>query len=94
MNVNQIKTRILILKSIDTILVLCLIATAGYSFFYATNKEMMLLYCLIGLYLVNALGKYTSHKIAMMHIQIDLLEREKKKEQRRTLMKTRHTVVQ
>jgi len=55
---------------------------------------MMLLYCLIGLYLVNALGKYTSHKIAMMHIQIDMLEREKKKEQRRTLMKTRHTVVQ
>lgn len=93
MNINQLKTKIFILKSIDTILVLGLMAVAAYSFLYAENKEMMLVYCLIGLFMVHNLGKYTSKKVALMHIQIDMLEREKKKEEQRTLMRTRHTTV-
>jgi hypothetical protein len=91
MNVNQIKTKIFILKSIDTILVLSLIALAYYSALYSSNKEMMLIYCLIGLFLVNTLGRYTSKKIALMKIQIDMMERENKKEQQRALIKARHT---
>jgi phenylacetate-coenzyme A ligase PaaK-like adenylate-forming protein len=93
MNVNQIKTKIFILKSVDTILIVGLIAMACYSAFYSSNKEMMLIYCLIGLFLVNTLGRYTSKKIALMRIQIDMTEREKKKEEQRTLMRTRHTTV-
>ena len=81
------------MKSLDTILVLSLIATAFYSFFYAENKEMMLIYCLVGLYLVNTIGRYTSKKIALINIQIDITEREKKREEQRTLMRTRHTTV-
>lgn len=93
MNVNQIKTRIIILKSIDTILILSLIAMACYSAFYSSNKEVMLLYCLMGLFLVNTIGRFTSRRIALMEIQISMTERENKKEQQRTLMKTRHTTV-
>lgn len=91
MNINQIKTRIVILKSIDTILFLSVIIMACYSTFYSSNKEVMLFYCLIGLFLVNTLGRFTSSKIALMKIQIDMTERENKKEQQRSLMKTRHT---
>ena len=81
----------MILKSIDTTLVLSVIAMACYSAFYSSNKEVMLLYCLIGLFLVNTLGRFTSKRIALMKIQIDMTEREKKKEQQRNLMKARHT---
>ena len=81
------------MKSLDTILVLSLIATAFYSFFYAENREMMLFFCLVGLCLVSLFGRFTSEKIALMKIQIDMTEREKKKEEQRTLMRTRHTTV-
>ena len=93
MNINQLKTRIFFLKSIDTILVLSLITAAFYSVFYAENKEMMLIYCLVGLYLVNTLGRFTNKKVALMRIEIEMMEREKKKEEQRTLMKTRNTTV-
>lgn len=66
---------------------------ACYSAFYSSNKEVMLLYCLMGLFLVNTIGRFTSRRIALMEIQISMTERENKKEQQRTLMKTRHTTV-
>jgi uncharacterized membrane protein len=93
MNVHQLKTKIFILKAMDTIFVLVLVAAGIYSVFYAENKEVMIVYCLIGLYLVNALGRYTYYKVALMHIQIESLTREHKREEQRTLMRTRHTVV-
>ena len=93
MNVNQLKTRIVILKTIDTVLVLAVIVAGIYVAFYAENKEPMILSCLVGLYLVNTLGRYTNNKVALMHVQIEMLTREKKTEEQRTLMRTRHTQI-
>ena len=74
MNVNQLKSRILVLKSIDIALLLCVIATAAYTALYSDNKEIMMIACLIGLFLVNTLGGYTSQKVALMKNQIEKLE--------------------
>jgi len=91
MNENQLKTRIFILKSIDVILVIALTIAGIYSVFYAPNKEFMIILCLVGLFLVNTMGKITNNKVAIMGVQLDILIRDKKKEEQRTLMGTRHT---
>ncbi len=91
MNENQIKTKIFILKSIDTALVFALTIAAIYTALYAENKEFMIISCFVGLFLVNMLGKITIKKIAIMHVQLDILIRDRKREEQRTLMGTRHT---
>ncbi len=63
MNVNQLKTRVFILKSIDFILVIALMIAGIYSVIYVENKEFMIIGCLVGLFLVNMLGKITNEKM-------------------------------
>ena len=91
MNENQIKIKIFILKSIDTVLVIALVIAAIYTALYAEDKEFMIISCLVGLFLVNTLGRVTNKKVAIMRVQLDILIRDKKKEEQRTLMGTRHT---
>ncbi len=93
MNINQLKTKIFILKAIDFVLIISLIVAGIYTAFYAQNREFMIIMCLVGLFLVNTLGRFTNNKIALMHVQLDILLRDKKKEEQRTLMGTRHTTV-
>ncbi len=93
MNVNQLKTRIFILKAIDTILVLVVIIAAIYTAFYAAEKEFLILGCFIGLFVINTLGRVTGEKIALMRVQMDVLIRKNKKAEQRTIMGTRHTKV-
>lgn len=91
MNENQIKTKILVLKSIDIILIFSLIAAVIYSVFYAEDKVFMMFACLAGLFLVGTVGRMITNKIAILHVQLEMLIRDKRKEQQRTLMSTRHT---
>lgn len=91
MNVNQIKTRIFILKAVDLTLVTTLMIASIYTALYAENKEFMIICCLVGLFLVNTIGRMTSNKIAIMHVQLEMLVRDQKREHQRTLMNTRHT---
>jgi uncharacterized membrane protein len=93
MNINQIKTRIFILKAIDFILVVSLMVGGIYSVIHSDNKEFTIIACLVGLFLVNSLGQFTNNKVAIMRIQLDMLIRDKKKEEQRTLMGTRHTTI-
>ena len=92
MNKNQIKTKIFILRTIDTVLVISLMVAGIYSVFYAENMETMLIGCFIGLFLLNRLGRMTNNKIALLHVQLGILMRDKKREDQATLMKTRHTM--
>ncbi len=93
MNINQLKTKIFILKAIDFVLVISLMVAGIYAVFYTQNKEFMIIMCLVGLFLVNTLGKFTNNKVALMHVQLDILLRDKKRDEQRTLMGTRHTTV-
>ncbi|MBL1141919.1 MAG: hypothetical protein HND53_07815 [Proteobacteria bacterium] len=92
MNVNQIKTKIFILKAIDVILVTSFLVTCLYTALYAENKGFMIFCCFVGLFLVNAIGNMTSKKVAILHVQLEMLERDLKREKQRTLLNTRHTV--
>jgi hypothetical protein len=93
MNENQIKTKIIILKSIDTILILSLIAAAIYTSFYAEEKAFLIIACLVALVFISALGRFISNKVAVMHVQLEMLIRDKKKEKQRTLLSTRHSTL-
>ena len=93
MNENQIKFKIYFLKSIDTIFVLTLTGLAIYSALYAENKEYMIVVCLVGLFLVSVLGRAIAKKVALLRVQLDILMRERKTEEQRTIMSTRHTTV-
>jgi len=90
---NQIKTKIFIYKSIDAIFIIALAITAIYTALYSENKEFMIASCLAGLFLVNTLGKITNKRIAIMGVQLEALKREHKKEEQRTIMRTRHTTI-
>lgn len=89
MNENQLKTRIFVLQAIDTLFVIALTIAAFFSVLNAENKEFTLIMCLVGLFLVNTLGKMTNKKVAIMGVQLETLRRETKLEKQRTIMNTR-----
>lgn len=91
MNENQLKTKIFLLRALDTTLMLIVIGLAIYAIFYAENKEVMIIACLVGLFLVNALGRVTNKWISLMGVQLERLKRDRKTEEQRTLMSTRHS---
>ena len=92
MNENQIKTKIFLLKGLDTVLVLSLLGAGVYAALYAPNKEFMIVACFIGLFLVNIFGRFSAKKVSVMRIQLEMIRREKKAEEQRTLLSTRHTI--
>lgn len=92
MNENQIKMRMLLFRAIDTILVFALMGLGIFSVFYSTHKEIMIAACLVGLFFVNMLGRETNRRVALLGVQLEILKREKKTQEQRTLMSTRHTL--
>jgi len=93
MNKNQIKTKIFILRSIDTVLAIALMVAGIYSTLYHTdNIETVLIAIFIGLFLLNWLGRMTNNKIAVLRVQLGILMRDMKREEQATIMKTRHTM--
>jgi hypothetical protein len=90
MNENQIKTKIFLLRSLDTTLVLALMGAGIYAVFYAPNREFMIMMCLVGLFLVNILGKATNKKISLLGVQLERLKRDNRAEEQRALMSSRH----
>lgn len=91
MNENQLKTKIFVLKAIDTILITGLLVTVAYTVFYAEEKEFMIFVCLVTLALVSLIGRSTKNMASILGVQLQILLRDKKREQQRTLMGTRNT---
>ncbi len=90
MNENQLKTKIYLLRALDTVLVLTVIGIAIYTVFYAQNKEFMIMASLVGLFIVNLVGRETNKRISLMGVQLEKLKRDKRTEEQRTLLSTRH----
>ncbi len=91
MNENQLKMKIYMFRTIDTLLVICLLGASVYAIFYAENKEVMLMVCLAILVITSLLGRVMNQKIALLGVQLEILKREKKREEQNTLMSTRHS---
>lgn len=91
MNENQLKTKIILLRGFDTSMVIALTAVAIYSALYSEEKEFMIIACMVGLLLVSILGRAIANKVAVLRVQLEMVQREKRTEEQRTLMGTRHT---
>ena len=76
MNEGQIKSKILLLKAIDMSFFLAVFSLGLYSVLYSENGTMMGLLTLVGLFLVNALGKFSSVKIADLEFKLKKIAEE------------------
>lgn len=91
--INQLKLKVTLMKVMDIVLLSALVIAAIYTAFYAEDKQTLIFACLVGLLIVNALGRLTKKYIANMGVKMGILAREQKTEEQRTLMGTRHTTV-
>ena len=80
MNEGQIKTRIILIKTADYLLIFAVIGFAIYAFKTGEHLNMMMTGVLLGLLLVNRVGNFTLKKISLLKIELDKIERQKKKE--------------
>lgn len=79
MNVSQIKITIFLIRAIDILLLLAVFSVGIYAVFRPENMNLMITVALIGLFFVNALGRFTANKIAVMKAEIERQERAEKK---------------
>ena len=78
MNESQIKTKIFLLNAVDTVLVIALICFGIYAILYSEHKNIMATFTIVGLCLVNTIGKYKATKIAVMQVELAQLQRKDK----------------
>ena len=79
------------LRGLDIVLITSLFVTAGYTYFYAKNKEFMIIVTVVILAIVSVVGRIIFRKVSLLRVQLDMLLRTKKTEEQRTIMSTRHT---
>jgi len=78
MNKSQLKTKIFLLNAIDILLVIALFCFGIYAILYSEHKGILGVFTLIGLYLVNMLGKFKATKIATMQVELSQQQRKDK----------------
>lgn len=79
MSEGNVKTKILIIKSIDWAILIAVFAAGVYGVLYYENHKLMALAAFLGLFLVNRLGNYTTSKIAALKVDMEIEERHKKR---------------
>ncbi len=89
---NQLSLKIALLKALDSLLMLGVLALAAYTYLYAENKEFMIFVCLGLLAVFSITGRLISKIVANTKVRLEMAKREKKIEEQRTLMSTRHTL--
>ena len=78
MNEGQLKTKIFLLNAIDILLVIALFCFGIYAILYSEHKGIFGPFTLIGLYIVNMLGRFKATKIATMQVELSILQRKEK----------------
>jgi len=79
MSEGQIKIRMLLIQVIDWLLLIAAFAIGAYTIFYADYKELMAIVTLMALYLVNVFGKISLDKIAALRVELEILQKNKRK---------------
>jgi hypothetical protein len=72
MNKGQVKVRIAILKMLDWVVFIAIIATGMYFILNSERSEIIGLGVLAGLLLVSKLGDYTKQKIARLTVDLEI----------------------
>jgi hypothetical protein len=78
MNEGQIKTQIILIKAADYLLLIAIISIAIYTYLNPQNINMLLTIILIALFILNRVGHFSLARIALLKVQLEKLEREKK----------------
>jgi hypothetical protein len=79
MTEGQIKTRILLIRSVDIIFLLAVFSLGIYAILYSENGFYPGLASLVGLYLVNQLGNFSSAKIIELRYQLKKIQNKDKR---------------
>jgi|GEM_PF-2202736 len=75
MNEDQLKFRVLVFQTLDWILFLSVLSFGIYAFFYAENRLLMSLIAVLGLLLVDWIGKFTFDKTAVLRVDLNMLQK-------------------
>lgn len=75
MNADQMKFRMLMFQALDWILFLSVLSFGIYAFFYAENRLLMSLIAVLGLLLVDWIGKFTFDKTAVLRVDLNILQK-------------------
>ena len=79
MKENQLKIKVFLLRAMDISLLIAVFSFGIYSILYSEQKNFMATITLVGLLLVNQIGKITANKIAAMNADIEKQKRLDKK---------------
>jgi len=72
MNTGQVKVRIFLLKMLDWVVFIAIVATGIYFILNSERSEIIGLGVLAGLLLVSKLGDYTKQKIARLTVDLEI----------------------
>lgn len=79
MTESHAKTTIFVLRSLDWVILLAVLGFGSYFMLYSNHRPLMALAMFVGLFLVNAIGNYTTEKIAQMRVNMEIQARNKYK---------------
>jgi hypothetical protein len=76
MNTGQVKARIFLLKMLDWVVFVAIVATGIYFILNSERSEIIGLGALAGLLLVSKLGDYTKQKIARLTVDLEIEQKQ------------------
>ncbi len=79
MNEGNMKIKIFLMQAVDLLFLITVLFVGVYAIFYSENPALIGLAALIGLFLVNKLGSFTTKKIATMRVNMEIQQRQLKK---------------
>ena len=79
MNEGQLKNRIFLIRAVDTIFLLAVFSLGIYAVLYSENGTIPGIASLIGLYLVNLLGNFSTTKIMNLNDDIKKIQNKGKR---------------
>jgi ABC-type enterochelin transport system permease subunit len=83
MNEGQIKTKIFLIRAVDSSFLIAVFSLGVYAVLYSEDGTIMGILALIGLFFVNLFGNISTTKIIDLRDQLKRIEQEKKIAERR-----------
>lgn len=75
----QIKSRIFLIRAVDTTFLLAVFSLGVYAVLYSENGVFPGIASLVGLYFVNLLGNFSTHKIVDLRYQLKKIQNKDKR---------------
>ena len=73
------KIKIFLMQAVDLLFLIAVLSVVAYVTLNSENRMIMGLAALVGLFLVNMLGSFTTKKIATVRVNMEIQQRQLKK---------------